>query len=109
MCVVSVCEICSARSNSSGHGGIGDGGGMGWGCGGLLARAVCAWVWRLTWLSRSLSTGSPCCSAVKGSSCLRMVVKWAPSVDGSGGWWLLLLASFCVVAWSVSRLVGGLD
>ena len=59
---------------------------------------ACAWVWWLTWLSRSLSTGNPCCSAVNGGSCRRMVVKLVPSLDGSGGWRLLLLASFCVVS-----------
>ena len=97
MCVVSVCEICNARSSSSGHGGTGGGGGMSCGCVCPLVLACALACW-LTWLSMSLSTGSPCCNAVKGGSCARIVVKWEPSVDGGGGWWLLLLASCCVEA-----------
>ena len=37
-----------------------------------------------------------------------MVVRWLPSVDGTGGWLLLLLASLCVVVWHVSCADRGL-
>ena len=66
MCVVRVCEICSASSSSSGQGGTGGGGGMCCDDACPVVYVACALVCWLTWLSRSRRTGSPCCSAVKG-------------------------------------------
>ena len=44
MCVVRACEICSARSSSSGQGGIGGGGGMLCGVACPVVCVACAWM-----------------------------------------------------------------